>query len=92
MPVEVVNGLRLLGQPLGSKDYTATFLVQKMEENVRDAKLILCAISNRHTTLALFVQCTLHKSLGLKSCTAGNPSKGTGGTIGKAHWCCLLWT
>ena len=59
--VEVVDGLRLLGQPLGSADFAERFIATKIEENFADAKKLLEVVKDKHTALRLFSQCTLHK-------------------------------
>ena len=61
LPLSVTDCLRLLGQPLGSLTYTRGFYVKKVEENKKDAAKLLEVVSDRHTALRLFAQCTLHK-------------------------------
>ena len=60
-PKEVVKGLRLLGQPLGSLQYARSFFEARLKENEADATNLLLAVSDQHTALRLFSQCTLHK-------------------------------
>ena len=58
---EQTRGLRLLGQPLGSRTFAASFLASKLKDNKRDATALLEAVPNHQTALRLFAQCTLHK-------------------------------
>ncbi|KAL7532099.1 hypothetical protein ACHAWF_004011 [Thalassiosira exigua] len=58
---EVVSGLRLLGQPVGSSDFATEFNARQIEANKADAETLLRTVPDRHTALRLFTQCTLHR-------------------------------
>ncbi|KAL7548493.1 hypothetical protein ACHAWF_011778 [Thalassiosira exigua] len=58
---EVVSGLRLLGQQVGSSDFATEFNALQIEANKADAETILQTVQDRHTSLRLFTQCTLHR-------------------------------
>ncbi|KAL7531480.1 hypothetical protein ACHAXR_004065, partial [Thalassiosira sp. AJA248-18] len=60
-PHEVCDGLCLLGQPIGSLDYTIKFFDDRMAENAATATKLLEAVPDHQTALRLFSQCTLHK-------------------------------
>ena len=59
--MEIVTGIRLLGQPLGSLSFARSFFAQRLQENMADATKLLETVSDHQTALRLFAQCTLHK-------------------------------
>ena len=61
LPTAVTDGVRLLGQPLGSLTYAQGFYAKKIKENEQDAAKLLLVVSDKHTALRLLAQCTLHK-------------------------------
>ena len=61
IPMEIVTGIRLLGQPLGSLSFARSFFAQRLQENMADATKLLETVSDHQTALRLFAQCTLHK-------------------------------
>ena len=61
LPVEITDGLRILGQPLGSRTYALSFFNAQLKENLLDATKLFNTITDHHTALRLFIQCTLHK-------------------------------
>ena len=61
LPMVVTDGVCLLGQPLGSLTYGCGFYAKKIEENEKDATKLLSVVSDKHTVLRLFAQCTLYK-------------------------------
>ncbi|KAL7531115.1 hypothetical protein ACHAWF_003634, partial [Thalassiosira exigua] len=58
---EVMSGLRLLGQPVGSSNFATEFNALQMEANKADAEALFRTVPDRHTALRLFTQCTLHR-------------------------------
>ena len=58
---EVVDGMHLLKQPLGSSAYAKGFFQRKMKENSQDAEKLLDAVPDLQSALRLYSQCTLHK-------------------------------
>ena len=59
--VEITDGLRILGQPLGSRTYALSFFDARLKENLLDATKLLNTVTDHHTALRLFIQCTLCK-------------------------------
>jgi hypothetical protein len=60
-PKEVVDGLRILGHPVGNIDFVERFFAERIEENKAQAQKLLATVTDKHTALRLFLQCTLHK-------------------------------
>ncbi len=58
-PVEITDGLRILGQPLGSRTYASSFFDARLKENLLDATKLFNTVTDHHTALRLFTQCTL---------------------------------
>ena len=50
-PKEVVTGLRLLGQLIGSLQYARSFFEAHLKENEADVNNLLSVISDQYTTL-----------------------------------------
>jgi hypothetical protein len=65
LPVEITDSLRILGQPLGSRTYALSFFNARLKENLLDATKLFNTVTDHHTALRLFTQCTLHKLLHL---------------------------
>ena len=61
LPVEITDGLRNLGQPLGSRTYALSFFDAQLKENLLDITKLFNTVTDHHTTLHLFTQCILHK-------------------------------
>jgi hypothetical protein len=60
-PVEITDGMRILGQPLGSRTYALSFFDAQLKENLLEATKFFNTVTDHHTTLCLFTQCTLHE-------------------------------
>ncbi|KAL7543814.1 hypothetical protein ACHAWF_011480 [Thalassiosira exigua] len=58
---EIMLGLRLLGQPVGSSNFAIDFNALQIKANKAGAEKLLRTVPDRHTALRLFTQCTLHR-------------------------------
>ena len=55
------TGLRLLGQSLGSTSFVHSFFADHLQANMEDSAKLVDSVSEPHTAIRLFAQCTLHK-------------------------------
>ena len=60
-PVEVTDGLRVLGVPIGSNKFCQDFIANIMSKAAGDATALLSGLESEQTMLQLFRQCTVHK-------------------------------
>ena len=58
---EVVDGLRVLGVPIGSDSFCQSFHLSRIDAAFSDARKILDGLSDKQTMLRVFKTCTLHK-------------------------------
>ena len=61
LPVKITDGLHILGQPLGLHTYASSFFDARLKENLLDATKLFNTVTDHHTALCLFTQCTIHK-------------------------------
>jgi hypothetical protein len=61
LPVEITDGMRIFGQQLGSRTYALSFFAARLEENLFGRLQAFNTVTDHHTALRLFTQCTLHK-------------------------------
>ena len=59
--VDVMDGLWLLGEPLGPVDLTKSFFKESLKDNEADTMKLLDSGSDHHTALCLFTQLTFRK-------------------------------
>ncbi len=59
--VEVTDGLRVLGAPIGSQSFCHDFINEAMSKASSDSKKILAGLDDQQTKLQLFKTCTIHK-------------------------------
>ena len=52
--VEVITGLRLLGQPIGGEAFCTEFMKKKLDNNLQQCQKLLTTVTDHHTALALF--------------------------------------
>ena len=69
-PVEVTNGLRILGVPIGSPQFCATCVRNTLRTIMDDCNTILRHVTDRQLALRLFSQCTITKIPHLLPCVA----------------------
>ena len=60
-PVEVTDGLRVLGAPVGSTSFCQNFLSKALNRAKTDAKLLLKNLEDLQTILRIYSTCTAHK-------------------------------
>ena len=60
-PYEETNGLHIISQPVGLAAFVQQFFLDHLAEKISDAAKLKNVVSNLHTHLRLFLQCTLHK-------------------------------
>ena len=60
-PVELTSGFRLLGTPVGSSEYTASFFDDQLQSLRADIDSLHANIADLHTRLKLFAQCTAQR-------------------------------
>ena len=60
-PVEVKDGLRVLGVPVGSDDFCRKFIMEAMAKAASEASAVISGLESEQTMLQLFRQCTTHK-------------------------------
>ena len=60
-PVEVTDGLRVLGSPIGSVSFCQNFLSQMMNKAQEDARKIAIHLQDIQTIMRLYSMCTVHK-------------------------------
>ena len=73
-PVEVTDGLRVLGSPIGSHNYCKTFLSDAMQKATSDAHKLLNNLDDLQTITRIYSQCTVHKMTHLFGCDVYNSS------------------
>ena len=61
VPVEVTDGLRVLGAPIGSPSFCRTFIAKQMAKAKEASKRILEGLDSCQTQLQLYKTCTVHK-------------------------------
>ena len=61
IPVELTEGCRLLGAPVGSAKFAREFCFERVAAATIDAHTLTSSVSNLQTRLRLFAQCTIHK-------------------------------
>jgi hypothetical protein len=59
--VEVTDGLRILGVPIGSKSFCQQFITNKLAGAQSDASKILNGLEDSQTMVQIYRQCTAHK-------------------------------
>ena len=59
--VEVVDGLRVLGAPIGSPTFCATFLADALLKASADSKKILAGLDDVQSMVRVYNMCTTHK-------------------------------
>lgn len=60
-PVEVIDGLRVLGVPVGSTTFCNAFLMKAIAKAMKDSESLLNGLDDLQTILRLFSICTVHK-------------------------------
>jgi hypothetical protein len=60
-PIELTDGFRLLGSPVGSATFAQSFYDEQLREAEFEATQLSERISDLHTRLKLFSQCTINK-------------------------------
>ena len=60
--IEETNGLRLLGQPVGSLSFAKSFIDKQVTIAEENATKLLQKVPDHQTALKLFSMCTLHKT------------------------------
>ena len=58
---EEVNGLRILGVPIGNDTFCENFHLSRVEAALSDSKKILQGLNDKQTMLRVFKTCTVHK-------------------------------
>jgi hypothetical protein len=61
LPVELTDGCRLLGHPIGSADFVSRFFTQCTDAVATSISLLSKTISDQHTKLRLFSMCFIQK-------------------------------
>mgnify|MGYP003326218283 CR=1 FL=1 len=61
VPLEVTDGLRILGVPIGSSSFCGEFIMSAMQAALSDSKKIPAGLDDLQTKLQLFKTCTVHK-------------------------------
>ena len=60
-PIELTDGFRLLGLPVGNREFTISFLNEQLEAIQKQSTTVHKVIQDPHTRLRLFQQCTSMK-------------------------------
>ena len=61
-PVEVTDGLRVLGAPIGSSEFCKNYLMKMMEKARSDfSQKLLDNLEDSQTILRFYSMCTVHK-------------------------------
>ena len=68
IPVELTQGFRLLGSPIGSPDFANEFFDQQLISVQEAISLMTATITDPHTKLRLFAQCLIQKLPHLLGC------------------------
>jgi hypothetical protein len=71
-PVEVTDGLRVLGSPIGSTSFCNSFLRKAFDKANADATKLTTSLDDLQTILRLYSTCTAHKLTHLLSCDVTN--------------------
>ena len=71
-PLEVTDGLRVLGVPIGSPQFCKSFLNKALLRAENDANALLTKLDDLQTTLRIFSMCTAHKITHLFGCDVYN--------------------
>jgi hypothetical protein len=61
VPVEVTDGLRVLGAPIGSKAFCQNFITKALGQAQSDANKLLTNLEDLQTTLRIYSMCTAQK-------------------------------
>ena len=61
IPYEEVNGLRVLGAPIGSHTFCNDFILKMMSRALEASRAIATSLDSKQTIMQLFKICTLHK-------------------------------
>jgi hypothetical protein len=61
VPVEVTDGLRVLGAPIGSRTFCQTFITKALGKAQTDANKLLTGLEDLQTTLRLYSMCTAQR-------------------------------
>ena len=61
LPLEVTDGLRVLGIPIGSHQFCTDFILKAMGKAAADCKSLLNGLEDYQTIFQLFKTCTIHK-------------------------------
>jgi hypothetical protein len=61
VPVEVTDGLRVLGAPVGSLQFCQSFLLKALSNAQSDANKLLSNLEDLQTTLRIYSMCTSNK-------------------------------
>ena len=85
IPVEVTDGLRVLGAPVGSLKFCQAFLIKALSNAQSDADKLLVNLDDLQTTLRLYSMCTANKITHLFSHDLYNT---TMDKLPEQHW---LW-
>jgi hypothetical protein len=60
-PVEVTDGLCVIGAPLGSATFAQEFMHKILNNAINDSQKLLNGLEDIQTMMRLFSTCTLHK-------------------------------
>jgi len=71
-PVEVTDGLCILGTPIGSHKFCQTFLQTAMQKAISDSKKLLSNLEDLQTITRIYSQCAVHKMTHFFGCDAYN--------------------
>jgi hypothetical protein len=61
VPVEVTDGLRVLGAPIGSSEFAFQFMSKILDQAISDSNKLLSNLEDIQTMTRLFSSCTVHK-------------------------------
>ena len=61
MPVEVTDGLRILGIPIGSPAFCKTFILKQLQLAKSDSAKTLASLEDLQMVLRIYTKCTVHK-------------------------------
>ena len=67
-PVEVTTRLRVLGVPIGNKDFFVFFIQDMLKKTITDTNLVVIKLESTQIMIQLFKTCTVHKLTHLFSC------------------------
>lgn len=70
--VEVTDGLRILGVPIGSTSFCSNFILKALQKADSDASKLLSKLDDLQTILRLFSTCTANKVTHLFGCDVYN--------------------